>query len=199
MNAEALIRQYYQPGTLAYEVMMRHAEQVTQAALDVAERAVALHPDRKFIEEAAMLHDIGIFYTDAPPIGCFGKRPYVCHGYLGRTLLESQGLPAHALVCERHIGVGLAAADIATQNLPLPVRDMVPETLEEQIICFADNFFSKIPAPQGTIHTADAVAASLARFGRDKVGIFCQWLARFGEPSCETTHTRAAIKADAPD
>jgi len=53
-----------------------------------------------FIEEAALLHDIGIFNTNLPKIGCYGRHPYISHGYLGRELLENEGLAAHALVCE---------------------------------------------------------------------------------------------------
>ena len=35
-----------------------------------------------------MLHDIGIFQTDAPGIHCFGSQPYICHGRLGAELLR---------------------------------------------------------------------------------------------------------------
>ena len=59
-----------------------------------------------------MLHDIGIFLTHAPQIGCHGDKPYICHGYLGRELLEKEGFPRHAIVCETHVGVGLTIADI---------------------------------------------------------------------------------------
>ena len=90
-----------------------------------------------------MLHDIGIFMTNAPQLGCYGDKPYICHGYLGRELLEKEGFPKHAIVCETHIGVGLTIADIEKNNFPLPRRDMTPKTLEEQIVCFADNFFRK--------------------------------------------------------
>ncbi|MBS3755662.1 MAG: HDIG domain-containing protein [Desulfobacterales bacterium] len=180
MNPLDLIRDYYRPGTLAYEVLVRHCEAVTGAALCLAERVSHLVPDPGFIREAAMLHDIGVFDTDAPQIGCFGKHPYICHGYLGRMMLEKHGLPDHARVCERHIGAGLSAEDISAQKLPLPKRDMLPETVAEQIICFADSFFSKTPPPGGTRRSADAVIASLSPYGADKVERFYGWLGLFG-------------------
>lgn len=40
-------------------------------------------------------------------------------------------------------GAGLSLQAILKQNLPIPHRDMVPVSLEEQIICFADKFYSK--------------------------------------------------------
>lgn len=180
MNPLDLIRIYYRPGTPVYEMLLHHCASVAEAALEVAARVPELRPDTAFIREAAMLHDIGILLTRAPEIGCFGRHAYVCHGYLGRKILEKHDLPAHARVCERHVGVGLSAADIAGQRLPLPVRDMLPETVEEQIICFADTFFSKTPPPAGTRRSADAVAAALERYGRDKAERFRGWLERFG-------------------
>ena len=53
------------------------------------------------------------FFIQRPIVsGCYGDKDYICHGYLGRALLEKEGLPAHALVCERHVGVGLSISDI---------------------------------------------------------------------------------------
>ena len=90
-----------------------------------------------------MLHDIGIFRTDAPSIHCYGSLPYICHGIEGRQILDEEGYPRHALVCERHTGAGITVGDITAQNLPLPRRDMCPVSLEEKLICYADKFFSK--------------------------------------------------------
>ncbi|MFP4159818.1 MAG: HD domain-containing protein [Desulfobacterales bacterium] len=180
MNPLDLIEKYYPPGSLAYRVLIRHSGRVAGAAVKVAGRVPHLLPDAGFIWEAAMLHDIGIFYTYSPEIGCFGEHPYLSHGYLGRALLEKHGLPGHALVCERHVGAGLAAGDIKRQNLGLPNRDMLPETVEEQIICFADLFFSKSPPPRGSRRSAEEVAASLERYGRDKTERFSMWLETFG-------------------
>jgi len=52
-------------------------------------------------------------------------------------------LPEHALVCERHIGVGITKDDIIRQKLPLPPRDMLPISLEEKVICLADTYYGK--------------------------------------------------------
>ncbi len=58
-------------------------------------------------------------------------------------MLEAEGLPRHALVCERHTGAGLTVDDIISQRLPLPLRDMTPQTLEERLICYADKFYPR--------------------------------------------------------
>src|SRR4030042_4859537 len=136
MDPLEIIEKYYDPESKAYYLVVHHSKMVTEKALRIAKRVQHLNPDLKLIEEAAMLHDIGIFLTNEPKLGCYGDRPYICHGYLGREILEKEGFPKHALVCERHIGIGLTAKDIKEKNLPLPRRDMMPLSVEEQIICF---------------------------------------------------------------
>ena len=142
MNSLDIIEKYYKKGTPLYDILLSHSVSVSNKALKLA-RQSGLDIDLQFVQEAAMLHDIGIFLTDAPSIQCFGKHSYVEHGYLGAELLRSEGLPRHALVCERHTGTGISLEEIIERNLPLPHRDMVPVSLEEQLICYADIFYSK--------------------------------------------------------
>ena len=143
MNTTKIIQKYYNRNDLAYSILVAHSKQVAQKALYLAENNPGLNLDLVFIEEAAMLHDIGIFMTNAPRIGCFGAYPYLCHGYLGAELLRKEGFLKHALVCERHTGVGLSVETIRKEKLPLPEKEMIPVSIEEQLICFADKFFSK--------------------------------------------------------
>ena len=57
--------------------------------------------------------------------------------------MRKEGFPRHALVCERHTGAGMSLQSIIDQQLPVPHRNMVPVSLEEQVICFADKFFQR--------------------------------------------------------
>ncbi|MHB8881517.1 MAG: HD domain-containing protein [Thermodesulfovibrionales bacterium] len=167
VDVEGILRRYYAPDSLAYSVLKEHGAMVARKALDVAGIVAHLSPDRLFLEEAALLHDIGIILTHAPGIGCNGDKDYICHGYLGRELLEKEGLPEHGLVCERHIGLGLRAGDIEGHGLPLPRRDMLPVTLEEKIICYADKFYSKNIGSLDREKTVDKVRQEVGRFGED--------------------------------
>ncbi len=124
-----------------------------------------------------MLHDIGIFLTNAPSIECNGIAPYVCHGYLGRELLDAQGYHRHALVCERHTGVGISLEEIKAENLPLPHRNMQPMSIEEKIICFADCFYSKTNL--GVEKSIDKIRKGLEKHGRNSVKIFDEWSLAF--------------------
>jgi uncharacterized protein len=174
-----IISKYYKPGSISYEFLVTHSEKVAEKALAVARRVEALKPDVDFIREASMLHDIGMFLTDAPQLGCYGDKPYITHGYLGRELLEKEGLPRHALVAERHVGAGLTIEDISRQALPLPLKDMTPQSLEEKIISFADKFYSKGKELKRE-KSVDEVRESMRKYGPAKLAVFDEWLRFFG-------------------
>lgn len=180
MHPERLLQKYC-PDASAYGIILAHSRMVARKALAVARRLDDARLDLAFIEEAALLHDIGVALVEAPHIGCHGGEPYIRHGIIGRDILDGERLPRHALVCERHIGVGLTTADILDQGLPLPLHDMVPVSTEERIVCFADLFFSKKPGRLEEEKSVGEVRTALARFSPDKAGIFDAWLAEFGE------------------
>ncbi|SMD01863.1 uncharacterized protein SAMN02746065_12147 [Desulfocicer vacuolatum DSM 3385] len=179
MNVRDIITEHYRPGTDLYDLFMRHAHLVTQKSLEMAATLSHLNPDTDFIREAAMLHDIGIFMTHAPAIHCRGSHPYVCHGFLGRQLLDNMGLFRHALVSERHTGAGITLDNIKSNRLPLPLRDMVPESLEEKIICVADKFYSKSPEKQGHEPSVEEIISSLSEIDPGHGRRFFQWACRF--------------------
>jgi len=180
MNPVEIIKKYYHPESLAFRILIMHGMAVAEKALEIAARVKHVSPDREFIQEAAMLHDIGILMTNEPQIGCHGKKRYICHGYMGREILEREGFPKHALVCERHVGAGISAKDIEENKLPLPIRDMMPLSVEEQIICFADKFFSKDAEFLHKEKPLEKVRAGIAKFGDDKLKRFEDWLKLFG-------------------
>lgn len=181
MNPMDLIEKYYKPGSKSFDFLVQHGRSVARKALESAEKVNHLKPDLRFIEEAAVIHDIGIFLTDAPELGCYGDREYICHGYLGRELLEKEGFPRHALVCERHVGVGLTVKDIEDGNLPLPKREMMPISIEEQIVCFSDKFFSKNKYSIFEEKTLSKVRKIISRYGDGKLKRFDEWTRLFGE------------------
>ena len=173
MNPIDIIHLYYDPASDACKILVDHSRDVACKSLEIARMHPEMELDLPFIEEAAMLHDVGIFRCDAPEIKCFGMNPYICHGYLGADLMREQGYPRHALVCERHTGTGISLAMIGQQHLPLPHRDMRPVSLEEQLICFADKFFSKTNL--GKEKPVEKIIKGLAKYGNETVTQFRSW------------------------
>lgn len=138
---------------------MIHSRQVADRCLAIVAKHKELPVDVQFMEEAAMLHDIGIYRCDAPSIHCHGTEPYLRHGPIGGEILRAEGFPRHARVAERHTGTGLPGYE--------------PETLEEQIICYADKFYSKSRLDR--VLTVAETAQSLEKFGHDGVLKFLTW------------------------
>ena len=174
MRPYELLAKHFAANRQGLEIVYLHSRMVADKALRIAGSLPGL--DLDFIEQAALLHDIGVSRIYAPQLNCFGNAPYIRHGIIGREILEEEGYPHHALVCERHIGVGLSLDDIARQRLPLPVREMAPVTREERVIALADLFFSKKGGELEREKSLDQVRHDLSKFGARKVEILESWL-----------------------
>ena len=181
-QAIAIIKKYYPDDGIAFNYLYQHSMAVAELAVEIADAHPELHPDIEFIHTSALLHDIGIFMTNAPGIGCYGDYPYLAHGYLGRELLEKEGFHEHALVCERHVGVGISKGDVILNKLTLPARDMVPVSVEEEIVCYADKYFSKNADRLFTPKSPEKILKKLARHGADKPAVFMKFMEKYGLP-----------------
>jgi uncharacterized protein len=163
MDYLSIINKYYPENDELRQLLVKHSRQVADRCLQIAKKHKELPVDVQFLEEAAMLHDIGICRCDAPSIHCHGTEPYIRHGVLGGEMLRQEGFERHARVCERHTGTGLPGYE--------------PETLEEQIVCYADKFYSK-SAPDH-VRSVLETAQSLEKFGHEGVKKFLAWSERF--------------------
>ena len=91
------------------------------------------------------------------------------HGEIGSELCLQAGLPEHSEVCRRHVGTGLTAAEIEAGNLPLLPQDVLCRNLEEKVVCYADQFFSK-SSPQPL--SLEEVRRRVARHGQQPLRRF---------------------------
>ena len=177
MDYNAIIDKYYPQENELKNILTDHSRAVADKALAICDKHPELNADRQFVEEAAMLHDLGIFKCDADGIQCFGTEPYICHGTIGAQILREEGYPQHARVCERHTGTGISLKQIEERNLPIPHKDLMPETIEEIIVCYADKFFSKTKLDREK--TVEQAMKSLEKFGQEGVEKFKKWVAMF--------------------
>lgn len=177
MNPYEMIDKYYSDNATLRHILVVHSKAVAAKALQILDAHPEWQLDREFVKEAALLHDIGIFLTDAAGIHCYGEHPYIGHGYLGADLMRKEGFPRHALVCERHTGAGLSLKDIVAQQLPIPHREMTPVSLEEQLICFADKFFSKTHLDAEK--SVEKARKSVAKYGEEGAARFDKWCEMF--------------------
>lgn len=191
MNYLDIIHHFYPEDTPLRRLLILHSECVRDKALSIlsdwkcsAEGELTVTIDTELVICGAMLHDIGICQTNAPGILCEGHEPYICHGTLGARMLRSYAaqhalvpddrrmVEACARICERHTGAGLTREDILTQHLPIePASDLLPETLEEQLVCLADKFFSKSGDPSKE-KSFERVRHSMMKFGTASLARF---------------------------
>ncbi len=206
MDYLALIHRYYPEDNALRRMLLHHSRQVCARALQIVERHPELGANRNLVEAGAMLHDIGIFLTDAPGIHCHGTAHYILHGSLGAQLLRNEAkqlkkekqqaeqlneeqlqaiqlqeelhfYEALARICERHTGTGLTRQTIIERGLPDSQKDLLPETIEEQIICYADKFYSKSHLERE--RTIPQTLQSLEKFGDEGVEKFRHWTELF--------------------
>ena len=216
MDYLALLHRYYPEDNALRRMLLHHSRQVCARALQIVERHPELGANRHLVEAGAMLHDIGIFLTDAPGIHCHGTAHYILHGSLGAQLLRNEAeqlkeekqqaeqlkkekqqaeqlkeeklqavqlqeelhfYEALARICERHTGTGLTRQTIIERGLPDPQQDLLPETIEEQIICYADKFYSKSHLERE--RTIPQTLQSLEKFGDEGVEKFRHWTELF--------------------
>ncbi len=104
--------------------LMDHTISVLERVLKIQNR---FGGDIQLIMAGAMLHDIGRTETHG-----------VDHGVVGADIVREQGWDEElAKMVERHVGGGITKEEAVQQGLPK--RNMVPTSLEEKIICHADN------------------------------------------------------------
>jgi len=108
--------------------VIKHCIAVRDVAVKIAEKAGA---DTKLVEVGALLHDIGRCKTHG-----------IDHAVEGAKIARRRGLPEEIInIIERHIGAGLSPE--VAKKLGLPEKDYTPKTLEEKIVCHADNLIDE--------------------------------------------------------
>jgi uncharacterized protein len=173
------LHEKYAPSRAAFDVVYPHCVIVC----GIAEQLLArpdLGLDAELVRAGCLLHDVGV-YRLYDAAGQLDHARYLRHGLLGHELLAAEGFPeAICRFASCHTGMGLSRDDVRRQNLPLPPGDYLAETGEEQLVMYADKFHSKTDPP--AFVTAQEYAASVRRFGEEKVATFAAMRERFGEP-----------------
>ncbi len=106
------------------EEVIAHCKAVRDIAIKIAEQTTA---NKELVEAGALLHDIGRSKTHG-----------IRHAVEGVKIAKKLGLSEEIIkIIQRHIGAGLSKEE--AKKLKLPAKDYNPKTLEEKIVCHADN------------------------------------------------------------
>lgn len=167
------------PTAAALDLVYTHCQIVAAVAGQLL-TASGFAADAALVEAGCLVHDVGVYplYDEA---GRLDHADYIRHGVLGYRLLRAEGLPeAICRFASHHTGVGLTRDDVVRQELPVPLADYLADSAEETVVMYADKFHTKSTPP--AFLTADAYAASVARYGPDKAAAFAAMRAALGEP-----------------
>jgi uncharacterized protein len=176
------LHEKHAPSREAFDLVYSHCAIVCGIAEQLLGRC-GLDLDADLIRAGSLLHDIGV-YRLYDAAGQLDHSRYVRHGLLGHELLAAEGFAeAICRFSSCHTGVGLTRYDIASQRLPLPARDFLAESAEEQLVMYADKFHTKTDPP--AFIGAAAYAASIRRFGEEKARAFESMRERWGEPDLD--------------
>lgn len=180
-DIEWLYYKFYSNNPVLKRTVYLHSLQVAKKALQICEEK-NLSLEKEDIYMAAMLHDIGVFRCNAPSIFSYGHLPYLQHGLEGEKILNKYGFTKFSNICTTHTGAGISIDDIKKYNLPLPEKNMVPETLLEKLICYADKFYSKSNNLLKE-KTLDDIIKQIKKFGEDSLKRFMEMNSIFGIPN----------------
>ncbi|MEM2057343.1 MAG: HDIG domain-containing protein [Thermoproteota archaeon] len=108
--------------------VLRHVLKVKEVAKDLADRVESkgYRVNKKLVAAGALLHDIGRAVTHD-----------VSHGVIGGQIVRRRRLDERlARIVERHVGAGISEEE--AEKLKLGSISLIPETIEEKIVCYAD-------------------------------------------------------------
>lgn len=130
--------------------VIEHCVAVSKKAVAIAQRVQHDHAVTIcMVELGGLLHDIGRSVTHD-----------IDHGVVGAQLLKERGINDHLQrICERHVCAGIPKS--VAVDVGLPPRDFIPVTMEEKIVCHADNM---------TNHTAEELREGWKNFFGNKNG-----------------------------
>ena len=153
-------------------------KEIAQLIMDDLEKREHVVLDKDLVIAGCLLHDIGV-YECLQNYPVKGNPPYIQHGIIGAKIIKSLGLEEKlARFASHHTGVGVTIEDIKKQNLPLPEKDFVPITAEEEIVAYADNFHGKDPA----FCTFEEAKAEFAKFNPINGEVMDVWSRKYGIP-----------------
>jgi len=108
--------------------VIEHCKTVSRFAVKIAKvyRKKGFNVQVQLVEVSGLLHDVGRSKTHS-----------VDHALVGGEIARALGLSNSIVqIIERHAGGGIPKEE--ARRLGWPVKDYLPKTLEEKIVCYAD-------------------------------------------------------------
>lgn len=168
----------------------------SQIVRDVAEQLVVglekknITCNKILVIEGTLLHDIGVYLCFDDELNPDDSLPrYLSHGHQGYDFLKKEGFSDEvARFPLTHTGTGITTEDIVREQMPFKVEDVIPITLEEEIVCYADKFHSKYPS----FNTFDEARVGVEKFDKEKGILMERFKRKFGLPDLNILQSKYA-------
>lgn len=173
----------YAPNDKVYKLVYGHCQIVNEIAQwcagNITDKAQI---DTDLLQEAALLHDIGTYILFDEEGKIPRGRLYPLHAILSAKIIADEGVDAQvAQLVETHILLGLSKQEILDKPWPLPARDYIPQSVEGELLCYADRFHSKKPVFNAYGGFLDRLKQELPA----QASKFEVWSQRFGIPDVD--------------
>ncbi len=159
-----------------------HSQIVAEIAdriCDFLKKTYEVTPNRELVQTGALLHDIGVYKCHDDELNPVQEPGYISHGIEGYKILKKESYPEYlARFPLSHTGTGITTEDIERENFNLELKNYIPVTLEEEIVCYADKFHTKYPA----FDTFDKAKSRLEKFDPSKGILMNRFKKKFGIP-----------------
>ena len=165
------------------EDVFKHVYNHCLAVTKIAEQIMAANDydiDEELVKAGCMLHDIGTSILIQPEDQISVN--YANRGVAGAQVLKDEGLPKSLCdVVEHHVGHGLTAEHIKETYMPLPHRNLTPETTEERLVNYASKLHARIDTPQ--FNSVESYRKFVTDIGNEYyITDFESLVKEFGEP-----------------
>jgi uncharacterized protein len=169
----------YAPNQIVYDLVYGHCQVVAEIALWCTDNVTYTSVDKQLLETAALLHDVGSYaFFDDKGKG-LNDRLYPQHAILGARILADGGVDERITnIIATHILLGLSKEEIVDKPWPLPERSYEPQSIEGELLCYADRFHTKHPAFNAFDTFLERLKQNLPLQGKK----FELWSKRFGIP-----------------
>lgn len=173
----------YAPNDAVYDLVYGHCQVVNEIAQWCMGNVTAGGKvDAQLLANAALLHDIGTYVLFDDKGKVVNKRLYPLHAILGAKIIADEGIDRRvAHIIETHVLLGLSEKEIREKPWPLPARDYLPDSLEGELLCYADRFHSKKP----TFNSYDAFLGRLRESMPSQAAKFESYAKKFGLPDIQ--------------
>lgn len=183
MPSDGTIRQLhkkYAPNEHVFDLVYTHCKIVSEIA-EWCVKQNSLRVDTAVLRAACLLHDIGTYVLFDTEGHVENQRLYPLHAIIGAKIIADEGFDTRiAQAVETHVLLGLSKAEITQPDSQfiVPAKEYTPQTVEAELLCYADRFHSKHP----TFNDPDTFLAKLTANLPVQAERYAQYMQRFGRP-----------------